>query len=229
MQNTVISFSLTLRSIKYYNKLMDILLRIICLVIGYVLGCIQTSYIIGRIKGIDLRNYGSGNLGATNALRVMGKKLGLITFACDILKAVAAFMIAKYALSQGDLGGLYAGFGVVVGHNWPFYLKFRGGKGIAVTFGLMLCIEPWISLIVLIIAIAVIALTKYVSLGSILAMLSMALIAVVKYYSEPEMMILLLLISLIAIVKHRSNIKRLLAGTENKLGAKKIESKEENK
>jgi glycerol-3-phosphate acyltransferase PlsY len=208
---------------------MDILLRIICLVIGYVLGCIQTSYIIGRIKGIDLRNYGSGNLGATNALRVMGKKLGLITFACDILKAVAAFMIAKYALSQGDLGGLYAGFGVVVGHNWPFYLKFRGGKGIAVTFGLMLCIEPWISLIVLIIAIAVIALTKYVSLGSILAMLSMALIAVVKYYSEPEMMILLLLISLIAIVKHRSNIKRLLAGTENKLGAKKIESKEENK
>lgn len=225
----MISFSLTLRSIKYYNKLMDILLRIICLVIGYVLGCIQTSYIIGRIKGIDLRNYGSGNLGATNALRVMGKKLGLITFACDILKAVAAFMIAKYALSQGDLGGLYAGFGVVVGHNWPFYLKFRGGKGIAVTFGLMLCIEPWISLIVLIIAIAVIALTKYVSLGSILAMLSMALIAVVKYYSEPEMMILLLLISLIAIVKHRSNIKRLLAGTENKLGAKKIESKEENK
>jgi len=201
------------------------MIRLLYILIGYALGCIQTAYIIGKIRGVDLRTKGSGNLGATNALRVMGAKLGLITFGTDILKAVIAFIVMKYLLNGGDLGGLYGGLGVVLGHNFPFYLKFKGGKGIAVTAGVMLVLNPLITLIIIAAMVGLIIITKYVSLGSIIGMLSMAVFGVFKYHNDVEMMILILVLATLAIYMHRSNIKRLLTGTENKLNLKKKQEK----
>lgn len=197
------------------------MIRIVYVLIGYLLGCIQTAYIIGRIKGVDLRKQGSGNLGTTNALRVMGAKLGLITFACDILKAVIAVAIARWLMDGGGIGGLYGGIGAVLGHNFPFFLKFKGGKGIAVTAGVMLMFNPIATLIILVPSISLIVWTKYVSLGSIFAMLAMAVLAVVKYHNDLETMLLLLFLASLAIFMHRANIKRLLTGKENKLRIKK--------
>lgn len=197
--------------------------RIICVLLGYAFGCFQTAYIVGKaIKGIDIREHGSGNLGTTNAFRVLGKKLGFITFLGDVLKAVAAFLIAKLVFSEdGQIAGLYAGLGVVLGHNWPFYLKFKGGKGIAVTSGIMLCINPLVTVIITTVMFIIIFVTKYVSLGSIIGMLSMIIFAIIAYRNNTEMLILIIVIGAIAIYKHKANIKRLISGHENKIGKTK--------
>lgn len=197
---------------------MNIMIKILLVLIGYLIGCIQTAYIVGKLaKGVDLREHGSGNLGTTNALRVMGKKLGLITFIGDFGKAILAFMLVKYLFDSGDLGGLYAGFGAVLGHNYPFYLKFKGGKGIAVTGGVMMCVNPIATLIIIAGLVVIVLITKYVSLGSIIAMLAMAIWGIVQYNSNIEMMLLIIALAVIAIIKHRANIKRLLNGTESKI------------
>ena len=119
--------------------------RVLCLVMGYVFGLFQTGYLYGKINHIDIRNYGSGNSGTTNALRVLGKKAGLIVFAGDFLKTVFACLAARLIFQESpdtDLYVLYAGLGVVLGHNFPCYLKFKGGKGIAVSFGVLLALFP---------------------------------------------------------------------------------------
>ena len=114
--------------------------RVICLLIGYVFGLFQTGYIVGKIKHIDIRKQGSGNAGSTNAVRVMGWKAGAMTFAGDVLKCVLAVLLVRYLYRDTDMTlllGMYAGFGATLGHNFPFYLKFKGGKGIAVLAGLV--------------------------------------------------------------------------------------------
>lgn len=114
--------------------------RVICLVMGYVFGLFQTGYLYGKMNHIDIRNYGSGNSGTTNALRVMGKKAGLIVFAGDFLKTVFACLAARIIFKGSpdtDLYVLYAGLGVVLGHNFPCYLNFKGGKGIASMAGIL--------------------------------------------------------------------------------------------
>ena len=126
--------------------------RIVCLAVGYVLGLFQTSYIYGRKQGIDIREHGSGNAGTTNAFRTMGKKAGALTLLGDILKCVLAMVIARllFGGSYGDnirLLELYAGAGCILGHNFPFYLKFKGGKGIAASVGLLLAFDWRIFLI----------------------------------------------------------------------------------
>ena len=103
--------------------------RLICLCIGYCIGCIETAYVVGRIWQVDLRQHGSGNLGTTNALRVLGKKAGALVFIGDIMKSVIAFVICR-AIFGSNLAGVYGSVGAVLGHNYPFYLKFKGGKGI---------------------------------------------------------------------------------------------------
>ena len=118
------------------------MIRLICVAIGYVFGLFQTSYIYGKMHGIDIRTQGSGNAGTTNALRVLGKKAGAITFLGDALKCVAAVLLvqALFGASHGDIRpllALYAGAGVILGHNFPFYLGFKGGKGIAASAGMM--------------------------------------------------------------------------------------------
>ena len=146
--------------------------RLICLVLGYFIGCIQSAYIVGKIWHKDIRKYGSGNLGSTNALRVLGKKAAAITFTCDILKAVLAFVIAYHIFGRSIVAGVYASAGAVLGHDFPFYLSFKGGKGIAATIGLIMClsvtVSPWIAAFSYGLGIIGVLIKGYVSMGSLM-------------------------------------------------------------
>ncbi|MEQ3214916.1 glycerol-3-phosphate 1-O-acyltransferase PlsY [Hominifimenecus microfluidus] len=213
------------------------MVRVACLLIGYVCGLFQTAYIYGRINGIDIREHGSGNSGTTNALRVLGKKAGLIVFAGDILKILAAGFLVTVLFNQGDFFGdraalykLYAGLGAVLGHNFPFYLNFKGGKGIAVTSGLILMMDWRITILCLIAFALTVGLTRYVSLGSLvitaLFMISWIFLGQTGRLALtpahlPESYVLVFLIVAMAYWRHRANIKRLIAGTESKIGQKK--------
>lgn len=216
--------------------------RIICLAVGYVFGLFQTGYFVGLIKHRDIRNYGSGNSGTTNAMRVLGKKAGVVVFIGDLLKSMLACLLIKWA--AGRLGFeeeqivllLYAGLGAILGHNFPFYLNFKGGKGIASSWGLSLVLDWRIALISIVVFVAVIFTTKYVSLGSMIGTASFAVIwfilialdlLVIPYGQVVEASILLMIVVLLAIVRHKGNIKRLIAGTENKMGQKKAEKNHE--
>lgn len=194
--------------------------RIVSLLIGYLFGCFQTAFIIGKSKEhIDIREYGSGNSGTTNAIRVMGWKLGLLTFLGDFLKAITAVLVVSY-LYDSSLAGLYAGIGVVMGHNWPIFLKFKGGKGIASTIGMLYGVDWRIGIFVMLIMIIVIGISKYVSLGSILMAVSIPILMYV-FVGKVEYVIAGSVLTVFALYRHRSNIKRLMAGNENKLGHKK--------
>lgn len=203
--------------------------RIYCLLIGYVLGCIQSAYILGRAVGkIDIREYGSGNAGFTNTTRVLGKKVGACVFIFDLCKVIAAYFICYYLFgdmaSSAVLAGIYAGLGAVLGHNFPFYLGFRGGKGIACTLGLMLCVDWKVALVTYIIGFVVFMAKKYISLSSLTMAILYPLFMIFTrnmFNFETEAIILMFVLCILAYIKHRSNIGRLLNGTENKFGSKK--------
>ena len=151
--------------------------RLICLAIGYVCGLFQTGYIVGEMSHVDIRKKGSGNAGTTNALRVLGWKAGILTFAGDVIKCVAAFLIVFFMYRGSDcrpLLTLYAGAGVTLGHNFPFYMNFKGGKGIAVMAGLLAVNSFWhlpISLFMIPLTLAwflgPVIVTRYISAGSL--------------------------------------------------------------
>ena len=190
--------------------------RFICLLIGYAFGLIQTGYIYGKMKGVDIRKEGSGNAGSTNALRTMGIKAGLVTLLGDCFKCVFAVVTVYliYGKTYADifpLLAMYAGMGAVLGHNYPFYLNFKGGKGIAATAGLILSTtNVWMVLICLFAFLGIVAVTRYVSLGS-LAVVIIYLIEVVVYGQMGAFLMLS------AFYKHKANIVRLMNGTENKI------------
>lgn len=210
--------------------------RLICVMIGYVFGLFQTGYIYGKMHNIDIRKQGSGNAGTTNALRTMGWKAGLVTFLGDCFKCVFAVVIVHllYGKTHADmipLLAMYAGMGAVLGHNYPFYLKFKGGKGIAATAGLLVSTtNVWMVLICLVAFVAIVGITRYVSLGS-LAVVIIYLVEVVVYGQMGgfgvaanylwEMYAIAAFLMLSAFFKHRANIQRLLSGTENKLSVGK--------
>lgn len=215
--------------------------RIICLVIGYIFGLFQSGYIYGKLHHIDIRKEGSGNAGTTNALRTLGWKAGLFTFLGDSFKCIFAVVAVHliYGKTQPDmipLFAMYAGMGAVLGHNYPFYMRFKGGKGIAATAGLIASTLPVpLGLICLLIFILIVAFTKYVSVGS-LAVVTVYLIEVIFYgqrggFGVPqktavEMYVIAFILLVSAVYKHRENIKRLLNGTENKLSVGKSKRKE---
>ncbi|MDE7432031.1 MAG: glycerol-3-phosphate acyltransferase, partial [Lachnospiraceae bacterium] len=150
--------------------------RIICIVIGYIFGIFQTGYIYGKIHHVDIREYGSGNAGTTNAIRVLGKKAGIITYLGDCLKAVFASVLI-YLIFRNEssdylfLLKIYGGLGVVLGHNFPFYMGFKGGKGIAASSGVLLGLWDFkLSVLALITFAVVTIIFKYVSLGSLVMM-----------------------------------------------------------
>lgn len=212
--------------------------RLICVIIGYICGLFQTGFIYGKINHIDIRNYGSGNAGTTNALRVLGKKAGIITFLGDCLKTILAVWIARMLFRNTNseiikLLGMYAGFGAVLGHNFPFYLKFKGGKGIASTAGIIASFNPVMTIIGFIIFVGTVAVTRFVSLGSLLLVSSFFIELVVMGQmgifgmSQPylyELYGIGILLTFLAFYKHKENIKRLLKGTERKLGEKAKEA-----
>ncbi|MCI8558373.1 MAG: glycerol-3-phosphate 1-O-acyltransferase PlsY [Lachnospiraceae bacterium] len=213
------------------------MVRLACVLIGYVFGLFQTSYLYGRIKGIDIREHGSGNAGATNALRTLGKKAGAITFFGDCFKCVFAVVTARLLFAgygepgenMGVLLGMYASMGVILGHNFPFYLNFKGGKGIAATAGLYVSLDPILMLIGATSFVVAVAVTKYVSVGSILVVIE--LLAGVLIYgflgkwglTQPhlyELYGITVFLTLLALYRHKKNIKGLLHGTERRLGEK---------
>lgn len=211
------------------------MLRILLLIIGYFIGNIETGYIFGKIHKMDIRKYGSGNAGATNTLRVLGAKAGLVVFLGDFCKSLIPCLVVRFIfrdnVSLSYIYMLYIGLGVVLGHNFPFYLGFKGGKGVASTAGIIMALDIRIAVVCLIVFIITVAITRYVSLGSIFVMI--ILIGMSHFFvkfsygfgegaSPMEFRLLTAAVGLLSIFMHRANIKRLLGGTENKIG-KKVE------
>lgn len=215
-----------------------ILNRIIVLVIGYFCGIFLSGYAYSKSKNQDITKMGSGNAGTTNTFRIFGWKAGLITLLGDVSKPIIAILITwlLFHKSQPEavrLLELYAGFGTILGHNYPFYMKnFKGGKGIACTGGMMIAFCPIEVPIGLGLFILTVAVTKYVSLGSIIGVISffvqtivfgeLGLLNVTDNY-KIEIYVLAAIIMLMAIWRHRENIKRLMNGNENKFSFKKKE------
>jgi len=205
--------------------------RIICLVLGYIFGMFQTAYFYGRLKGIDIRQHGSGNSGTTNTLRTLGKKAGLVVLAGDVLKCMLVVFLCDLIFGQGNpemryLYKVYAGLGAVAGHNFPFYLHFKGGKGIAATGGLILSFHPWFILVGFILFFGNFFITHYVSLGSLILctgfFVQMLIMGQGGFFGEMtsahlyEMYAVTLLLTIMAFIKHRENIVRLIKGEERK-------------
>lgn len=204
--------------------------RILCIVIGYAFGLFQTAFIYGKMHGIDIRQHGSGNAGTTNTLRVLGTKAGLIVFAGDVIKCVLAVVVCSllFASSHPEklyLLKLYAATGAILGHNFPFYLNFKGGKGIAATAGLILSFHPSFIPVGLLLFFGVFFTTHYVSLGSLLVyaglMIQMVISGQLGLFdtTQPilnEMYIVTAFLAIMAYWKHRENIVRLLKGEERK-------------
>lgn len=212
--------------------LMTVAYIAICVVVGYLFGTISTAYIVGKKNNIDIREHGSKNAGATNAMRTLGKKAGAIVFLGDCIKAVTAILIMLLVLQSTDMDPetikLATGFGAVLGHNFPFWLGFKGGKGIAVTSTVILafCLpEHWICpTVCLALFILICVTTKYVSLGSLVVVTTFLVYIAMSFTFHPQylrLLIITLLFVLLAYYMHRANIVRLLKGTENKIGSKK--------
>ena len=187
-------------------------------VLSYVLGNFSTAYFIAKLyAGIDIRKYGSGNAGATNALRTLGKKAGVTALFGDILKGLIAVLIGRFI--AGEDGQVLAGLFVVIGHNWPAFLGFKGGKGIATTIGVMTAINPYIVAGIVPVGVLIIAITKYVSLASIMGMIAFPIIMLL--IKQPvKLVVFSFLLSIMAVYRHKTNIHKLLTGTENKIGQK---------
>lgn len=205
---------------------------LVTLLFGYLLGSLNTSLLISHLRGEDIRTKGSGNAGATNTLRVMGKKVAAIVLLFDILKAVVAVLLVRAffgaypmvdAFTQ-EMGCLLCGLGAILGHNYPLYFGFRGGKGVATSFGTIAVLDWRLALIVLLVFIVVLALSRYVSLASCLGAIAVP-IAAVFLSGNLWVVLVYALMGALCVFRHKENIRRLIGGCEHKLGEKKEESK----
>ena len=203
---------------------------------GYLCGSVPFGYLAGKLKGIDIRQHGSGNIGATNAIRVLGKGIGIPVFILDMVKGWLPVFLAQLWISNTgaeiemvSLGKVLAGFAAVLGHMFTFWLGFKGGKGIATTGGVLAGISlagmlgGWVGFLTFLFA------TGYVSAGSLAAALGVPLGMAVQMWREGQWDFVLLgfglVVMVLAILRHTSNIKRLIAGTENKACGKKKQPK----
>ncbi len=199
--------------------------RLGALVIGYLLGGVQSAILLGKLRGIDIRSQGSGNAGTTNTVRVLGKKAGAMVLLMDIAKTLIAILIARLLFNSSNIPGIivsvYTGVGVILGHSYPVFFGFKGGKGIASTAGLIIGIgNPVLFLILATVFFTCFGITKIVSLSSLLVTGLLPLMLILLYCGEPggiEAMVLGFVIMAITYYRHKDNIKRLLTGTESKL------------
>lgn len=231
---------------------MDIILLIIAFLVPYLLGSVNFSIVLSKaFKGDDIRNSGSGNAGATNMLRTYGKKLAILTLVLDILKGVIAVLlgvllaafVSNFVVSVGNEGiavshsvfsriqgqmpfyKYISAVGVILGHNFPLYFGFKGGKGVATSLGTILTLNWQVGLIVVLFALTIMAVTRYVSLGSVMG--AVIFVAVDLSYMiftdgfSVGVLVFDIIIAALLILRHHQNIKRLINGTENKLGSKK--------
>lgn len=188
------------------------------IVISYAIGCFSSAYLIGKFfKKIDIRSHGSGNAGATNAVRVLGKKMGVITFLFDFLKGIIAVLIGLKI--SGYNGGLLAAVFVVLGHDYPVILGFKGGKGISTTIATIAIINFPLALTSVIFGIATALITKYVSLGSLVFLVMVPILGLIFNSNIGNNFLLTyIILALIGIIRHKGNISRLLNRTENRMG-----------
>lgn len=206
---------------------MYIALIAFCICIAYLLGSINTSIIISKILGNDIRNSGSGNAGATNTLRTFGKGAAIIVVIFDGLKGIAAVLFAKYApeifkVSDPEMTAMYlAGLFAVIGHVFPVYFGFKGGKGIMTAISVVFVLDWEIGLILLITCLALMLLTRYVSFGSCVGAALFPILVLMFHEGNLVFIIVSVAIGALALVKHRTNIQRLMNGTESKLNFKK--------
>ncbi|MNJ40767.1 glycerol-3-phosphate 1-O-acyltransferase PlsY [Paenibacillus bouchesdurhonensis] len=196
------------------------ILPVIAVIFSYLLGSVSFSVVLAKsLKGIDIRQHGSGNAGATNTLRVLGKGPAIMVLALDVLKGIAAVWIGRWLGGDYVWVPLLCGLAAIVGHNWPIYFRFRGGKGIATTIGVMASLFFFPALYAGIIAIVSIVFTRYVSLGSLLFVLLTPLFLVFSGQIGPYLWTSLIIFAF-AFWRHRTNIVKLVQGKENKLGSK---------
>jgi glycerol-3-phosphate acyltransferase PlsY len=193
---------------------------------AYLLGSIPTGFLAAKAKGIDIRAAGSGNIGATNAMRVLGAPAGIVVLLLDALKGFVAvvflpILIYKIYPTPAIHPGIVAGVFAVLGHNYSCWLKFKGGKGIATTAGVYLALAPWAVLIALVVFVFAVLVTRYVSVGSISAAAALPVTVWIMSPGNLFLAIVTTALGALAIYKHKSNIQRLMNGTENRLGNKK--------
>ena len=211
------------------------MIRLLFIVIGYLFGMFQTGHFYGKLVNVDLHKCRSGNPGATIALRVMGLKGGLIVFFFDCMKAFIPCFTVRMIFRGQPMEYVYyvwTAFGVIIGNNYPFYLKFKGGKGVAATGGLTMALNGPMTIIGIIIFFSLAFITRYVSVASIIIAISLSAMAVlfsmpsigwmpIKTPQRIEFLVVWIFLMALMIWRHKSNIKRLLNGTENRFGSKK--------
>lgn len=198
------------------------MLLLLVIVMGYLIGGISFSYIVGKLwKGIDIRQHGSGNAGATNTLRVLGTVPGIAVLLLDCFKGVAVVLIAQVVTNKDPILMIVAGIMAIIGHNWPIYLGFKGGKGVATTIGVVATLVFVPSLISAIIALVILFITRYVSLASIVFALLIPIFVFILEYPSIYIIVTLIMAVLVCL-RHKENIKRLFNGTERKFGERSM-------
>ncbi|HWB60237.1 MAG TPA: glycerol-3-phosphate 1-O-acyltransferase PlsY [Chthoniobacteraceae bacterium] len=220
-------------------------------VAGYLLGSIPTGWLVARAKGVDIRKQGSGNIGATNVFRTLGKGPGIFVFVCDALKGAGAVWVAMQILSHHSIvlsdevshegggvsevirflpaamAGIIGGIAAIIGHNFPVWLNFKGGKGVATSLGVVIGLAPQAAAVAFAVWVLVFFLSRYVSLASIIAAIAVPVTIALREHggSRQTLLVFTSLAAFLIVVRHKENIKRLLNGTENRFGKKKKDSK----
>lgn len=204
---------------------MEFLRLVLCAILGYLLGNIQTGLLIGRLSNVDLRSHGSGSSGATNALRVLGSQSALFTLLGDFLKGLIASGIGL--IIAGWYGGMVGAVAVVCGHIWPAFFGFKGGKGVATSLGALVILLPWHTLLLLAVGVVVLLLTKTVSLASISGATVFLIAGVISAIVRQDwfMLVFTVVMSGLVIFAHRSNVGRIMKGNENKLDKEMFKKK----
>lgn len=192
---------------------------------AFLLGSIPTGYLVARAKGVDIRKHGSGNIGATNVFRTLGKPLGIFVFVADALKGFGAVWLADRFGGGSDWAGIIAAVAVIAGHNYTPWLGFKGGKGIATSAGVLLALMPYAVLAIAVVWIVVFKVSRYVSLASVCAAAALPVAVGGLWYAgcggNGPLLVFSVVISALAIWRHRTNIQRLRAGTESRFEPKK--------
>lgn len=194
--------------------------EIATLAASYVFGATPFGYLAGRMRGMDIRQHGSGNIGATNAFRVLGKPTGITVFVLDFLKGLLPVLIAAQLLPEAPLAPLLAGIGAILGHNFTFWLGFRGGKGIATSAGVLLALLPVAMMVGLVIWFILFFSTRYVAVASIAAAITIPIVTALRDGENRPLLVFSIAVAILAIVRHRPNIQRLITGTENRFHRK---------
>lgn len=203
----------------------DILFTLVFMTVGYLMGSIPTGYLLARARGVDIQKVGSGNIGATNILRTLGVVPAVIVALLDPLKS---FLATLFPLLLGMSAWTVAltGLAAILGNNFNIFLRFKGGRGVATGLGVLLAIDPLISLLIVILGVSTMLLSRYVSLGSLVGVIAAPLLFLAKGNFLFPYFFLTLAIMLLVFYRHRENIKRLAAGVERRLGEKvKLEEK----